>query len=188
MKKKKSLSIVVVIVLAIVVLAGAAYLLLVRKGSGPIAVPLDELRTEGEYRFKGLEWGTALTDVQEALPYKLTKNESIGSSGEYIEYSTDVSFELGGSTAAAVFEFQGDSLNLVKFDFHPGEDYEEWFDARVQELTGLYGEADDEMESSFERFSSKGYMWFAEETILQIMLITGGDGEPFAMLGVGKRP
>lgn len=188
MKKKKYMLIVVVIVLAIIVLAGAAYFLLARKGSGPIAVPLDELRTEGEYRFKGLEWGTALTDVQEALPYKLTENQPKESSGEYIEYSTDVSFELGGSTAAAVFEFQGDSLNMVKFDFHLGEDYEEWFDAQVQELRGLYGEADDEMESSFDRFSGKGYMWLTEETVLQIMLITGGDGKPFAMLGVGKRP
>lgn len=187
MKKKTSLLMAAVIVLVIVVLAVVAYFMLARKESGPKAVPLDELSTEGEYRFGGLAWGASLEDVKKALPYELTEGMKWEADGEYIEYNADTPFELGGRNATAAFEFHEGGLSTVKFNFHLGEDYEEWLTEQVQTLTSLYGEETDKMENSSDSYASKGYRWDTEDTSLQIILMTGEAIKPSGMICVGVK-
>ena len=187
MKKKTSLLMAAVIVLVIVVLVVAAYFMLARKQSGPKAVPLDELSADGEYQFGELAWGASLEDVKKALPYELTEGMKWEADGEYIEYNADTPFELGGRSATAAFEFHDGGLSTVKFSFHLGEDYEEWLAEQVQALTSLYGQETDKMENSSDGFASKGYRWDAEDTSLQIILMTGDKIKPSGTIVVGVK-
>ena len=187
MKKKTSLLMATVIVLVIVVLAFAAYFMLARKESGPKAVPLDELSADGEYQFGELAWGASLEDVKKALPYELTEGMKWEADGEYVEYNADTSFELGDHSATTAFEFHEGGLSMVKFSFHLGEDYEEWLAEQVQALTSLYGQETDKMENSSDGFASKGYRWDAEDTSLQIILMTGDKIKPSGTIVVGAK-
>lgn len=185
MKKKRMFLLSAGVLLAIAILAIAWYFLPAGRGGagGSVAVPLDGLFMDGEYRFCGLEWGASLQDVGSALPYKLLKSQS--GQGGPSAYIADASFELGGSPAASVYEFREGGLTMVRFDFHLGEDYEKWFEAQVQELASLYGQETDRMEGSSGAFASRGYRWDTEKTTLQIVLMTGDKINPSGMLGIG---
>lgn len=134
---------------------------------------LDELKNGDAFQYSKIEWGLSADEVTKLLPYDIEKDDSRGTAPDgYDFYKSKNQFTLDNQKGTASFEFQNGQLYIVKFDFTLDENYEKWFNTQVEALTKLYGEGE-KNESENDIFTSIGYKWEEENTVLNAILITG---------------
>ena len=195
-KKKHFTGFILAVAIALGVLAVGCIFLFVRRGKhSNVEIPLNRLSEDGEYKFEGLEWGISPEDAARHLPYAIEldeyRNDYEGPAGTTF-YKAEDGLVLNGQSAVVTFEFQDSELAIVKFDFHFHQDeeqgYEQWFETVSAEMLRLYGEESRSFENANDRFQSKGYIWETEQTMLQIVWMTGESIYPGIMIGVGRKP
>ena len=192
--KKRFTGFILVAVIALVVLVAICIYLFMERGKHSDAeIPLERLSEGGEYRFEGLEWGISAEEAAKQLSFEIEldeyKNAYEGAVGTTF-YKAEHSFALDGQSAIATLEFQDGALAIVKFDFdfHEEQNYEQWFEALVEEMLRLYGEESRKLENANDQLQSIVYIWETEQTMLQITLMTGDSIYPGALVGVGRKP
>lgn len=118
---------------------------------------LEELRNEnGDFQYKDIPFGSSSEEVLGQIPAELEKTEAIDSAA--VSYYTKEKFEFYGCDATLFLEFDEDKLDAVQVHF-PVEKGEEQFQEILDELTGLYGEADEVTGGEGELFTSEIYLW-----------------------------
>lgn len=118
---------------------------------------LEELRNEnGDFQYKDIPFGSSSEEVLGQIPAELEKMEAIDSAA--VSYHTKEKFEFYGCDATLFLEFDEDKLNAVQVHF-PVKEGEGQFQEIRDELTGLYGEADEVTGGEGELFTSETYLW-----------------------------
>ena len=118
---------------------------------------LEELRNEnGDFQYKDIPFGSSSEEVLGQIPAELEKMEAIDSAA--VNYYTKEKFEFYGCDATLFLEFDEDKLDAVQVHFQVKEG-EGQFQEILDELTGLYGEADEVTDEGGELFTSDIYLW-----------------------------
>lgn len=118
---------------------------------------LEELRNEnGDFQYKDIPFGSSSEEVLGQIPAELEKMEAIDSAA--VSYYTKEKFEFYGCDATLFLEFDEDKLDAVQVHF-PVKEGDGKFQEILDELTGLYGEADEVMGGEGELFTSEIYLW-----------------------------
>ncbi len=132
---------------------------------------LEELRNEnGDFQYKDIPFGSSSEEVLGQIPAELEKMEAIDSAA--VSYYTKEKFEFYGCDATLFLEFDEDKLDAVQVHF-PVKEGEGQFQEILDELTGLYGEADEVTDEGGELFTSEIYLWGKDTDAarLQAMLL-----------------
>lgn len=132
---------------------------------------LEELRNEnGDFQYKDIPFGSSSEEVLGEIPVELEKMEAIDSAA--VSYYTKEKFEFYGCDATLFLEFDEDKLDAVQVHFQVKEG-EGQFQEILDELTGLYGEADEVTDEGGELFTSEIYLWGkdTDDARLQAMLL-----------------
>lgn len=132
---------------------------------------LEELRNEnGDFQYKDIPFGSSSEEVLGQIPAELEKMEAIDSAA--VSYYTKEKFEFYGCDATLFLEFDEDKLDAVQVHFQVKEG-EGQFQEILDELTGLYGEADEVTDEGGELFTSEIYLWGKDTDAarLQAMLL-----------------
>ncbi|MBE5869444.1 MAG: hypothetical protein E7293_10915 [Lachnospiraceae bacterium] len=153
---------------------------------------LESLQSDGEYQFGNIEWRLSLPWVNDKLPYHLAQDTTKGQPDKkkftynINYYKTKNRYVLDGQAAKATFEFVAGSLEVIKFNFHLDDDYQQWFEDQVAKLQQLYGAESDKIETFSQELNIKtiGYRWDTDRTTLQFLLTTGDTIHPSATLGL----
>ncbi len=186
--KKKSIIIVSVLVSLVIALFLSKYIFREEDVVETPVLTMAQLKTDGEYRYCGTPWLISQKELNDYIPYKIVRDqEKVSSTTGRVFYRSKYPVSLDGYSTKACFEFLSDHLNTVQFHFHLGDDYELWYEKRVEELKTLYGEETDTLDNASEECVFKGYKWETENTTLQIILVTGDSIKPTVMIGVGDR-
>ena len=118
---------------------------------------LEELRNEnGDFQYKDIPFGSSSEEVLGQVPAELEKTEAIDSAA--VSYYTKEKFEFYGCEATLFLEFDADKLDAVQVHF-PVKEGDGQFQEILDELTGLYGEADEVTGGEGELFTSEIYLW-----------------------------
>lgn len=155
-----------------------------------IELSLGDLKSNGEYQYIGIAWGASVAQVNEALPYALEEDSSRTppASTGYTFYKTQNSYTLGGQNTVASVQFHNGTLQVIQFAFHVGQNYQQWFESQVAELSRLYGAHSDKAENASDMFESTVYTWSTDNSMLQIVLLTGKNVAPTVTISVGAKP
>lgn len=132
---------------------------------------LEELRNEnGDFQYKDIPFGSSSEEVLGQVPAELEKTEAIDSAA--VSYYTKEKFEFYGCEATLFLEFDADKLDAVQVHF-PVKEGDGKFQEILDELTGLYGEADEVTGGEGELFMSEIYLWGKDTDAarLQAMLL-----------------
>ena len=97
------------------------------------------------YQYPGLPWASSQEDTAKVIPME-EKGDSYG--GGQIVYPARQQFTLDGQTASGEAEFFKDKLGSLEFKFVLGSDDSEWYEARVEDLTKLYGDPEERSETA----------------------------------------
>lgn len=185
--KNKTLKIIISIIIILLLLLAIIFVLKNRSYDDAV-LSLDSFKSNSEYQYSEIEWGSSANQVSKHLPYSLEKDTSKTPLPDNVAfYKSKNRYLLDEQSSFASFEFYNDKLTIVKFDFHLGENYNQWFENQVEKLTQLYGPESDKMESSSGQLKSIGYKWETDHTMLQLILMTGDTIKPTATLGVGTK-
>lgn len=188
MKNKYKLFLIILIPLIVLALVFTIYFLTQEKNYNNSTLRLEQFKQSVEYQFDEITWNMSTKEVSGLLPYPLLKDTQKAPALADITYYKSKNFYiLDGQRAVASFEFHSDKLKILKFDFFLDENYEEWFEKQVTELTQLYGPQSDKMENASEQFNSIGYKWQTDKTMLQIILLKGSNIHPSVTIGIGIR-
>lgn len=184
---KKRIFTTIIILIVVFLLAFVLYFFVFAKDNSDRVLSLDALKYNGEYQYTELEWGSSLSQVKRKLPFSITDFTEIEPYDEhYSTYRLENLFTLDGSSSVATLEFYDGKLQRISFSFQLNDNYMEWFDEQVAELTDLYGAETDKMENTFGQFHSIGYKWNTDASTLQIILVEG-DVKPTVQIGVSVR-
>ncbi len=186
---KKRFTRVIPIVITAAVAVAAFFLLAVRekKAGDDTSLSLAQFTYDGEYGYEDLEWGMSEDEVVKRLPYAIERDKEM-SSDEWTVYKSVSAVMLNGQGATATFEFEDGGLAMAQLNFYLGNDYQQWYDTLSEEMLQKYGEESRRLENTNGQFSSWGYSWDSEETMLQIVLMTGDSIKPAGSVAVGRRP
>lgn len=139
MMKKK-----LIIVVAVIVVIAAAVFIYFDLAGRSIPMQLSELNHNGQYQYLDIPFGSAYSEVEPAFPSPLeTDPLRVPAPEEYAFYVSKQPFSLAGYKADASVEFHHEGLETIAFSFKIGDGCKAWFDARIAELTELYGEPTD---------------------------------------------
>lgn len=160
-------------------------------GSEPknIELSLEDLRSDGEYRFCEIMWDQPEEAVDSAMADGIRKDPNV-TPPEYTGYVYCLSknaYTLDGISDIASVQFYKGGLETIQFSFPMGEKYQQWFDKQVSELTRLYGTHSKKTENELEHLNSTVYTWETDHSILRIALLTGENRRPSVVLSVGKK-
>lgn len=185
---KKRVTRVIPIVITAVVAVAAFFLLAVRekKTGDDTALSLAQFTYDGEYGYENLEWGMSEAEVVKRLPFAVEKDEEMSSDG-WTVYKSVNAVMLNGQGARATFEFEDGGLTMAQLNFYLGSDYQQWYDTLSEEMLQKYGEESRRLENTNGQFSSWGYSWDSEGTMLQIVLLTGESIDPSGSVAVGRK-
>ena len=115
------------------------------------------------YQYPGLPWASSQEDTAKVIPME-EKGDSYG--GGQIVYPARQQFTLDGQTASGEAEFFKDKLGSLEFKFVLGSDDSEWYEARVEDLTKLYGDPEERSETAVG--NGEKYTWCKGDTQLQL--------------------
>lgn len=179
------------ILLLFIIVVGTCVFTSSKNKSDVIMLSLADFKTStGEYQYDGILWNESLPDVIKNLNFNIESAEIGSTVLDEVDItfftSVDVIFELGDQHATSTLEFHDNVIEIIKFDFHLDDDYQEWFDTQVLLLKEMNGEASETINNSNEFYTTTGYKWIYEDTVLQIILLTGSDINPSATIGVAK--
>lgn len=138
--------------------------------------PLEELRNEdGGFQYKDIPFGSSSEEVLSQIPAEFEKMEAEDSLA--VSYYTKETLEFYGSSASLWVNFDDDKLESVSVQIDL-KDNEEAFQKILDELTGLYGEADEVRNGENDMFTSEIYLWGkdTDSSRLQADLIQTGSG------------
>lgn len=138
--------------------------------------PLEELQNEnGDFQYKDLPFGSPSEEVLSQIPAEFEKMEAEDSLA--VSYYTKETFEFYGCSASLWVNFDDDKLESVSVQLDL-KDNGETFQKILDELTGLYGEADEVSGGENDIFTSEIYLWGKEtdSTRLQADLTQSGSG------------
>lgn len=126
--------------------------------------------SDGEYKFKDIEWTSSLDEVKAALSYDFEAVET-PHENEWLYHSKN-KFQLSGYSAPMELLFKEDGLFSVEFNFALNDNYEEWFDAQVKRLVQLYGEESEHVKNVLDNsLQNRGYRWDTDKTSLMIIVL-----------------
>lgn len=149
---------------------------------------LNDFKKEQEYQFRGLNWGSSYDELKETFLYTLVEDDVKASAPEeYDFYICKHLFVLDGEKAAPEFEFYNDELKIVRLAFKFDERYKKWYEARVEQLVDLYGEANRRTEPELGQDGSEILIWETENTMLQLNLHINKDNTASVIFAVGKK-
>ncbi|MBR7122684.1 MAG: hypothetical protein IKC95_04445 [Oscillospiraceae bacterium] len=183
MKKKN-----IIIILAVLI-AVALLLLFTGNNVEDIDLSLGDLKSNGEYQYSGIAWGASVAQVNEALPYALEQDSSRTPpiSTGYTFYKSQNAYTLDGQSTVASVQFHDGTLQVIQFAFHVGQNYQQWFESQVAELSRLYGAHTDKVENASDIYESTVYTWSTDNSMLQIVLLTGKYINPTVTISVGMK-
>lgn len=186
MKKKIVAPIIVVIFVLLIALIFSLFI--VKKDNSDRVLSLDALTYNGEYHYTELEWGSSLSQVKRKLPFSITEFTEIKPYDEhYSTYKSESLFTLDGASSAATFEFYDGKLQMISFAFQLDDNYMEWFDGQVAELTGLYGAETKKIDNSSDKTDMIGYAWNTDTSTLQTFLLAS-DTRATVDISISLRP
>ncbi len=110
------------------------------------------------YQYPGLLWGSSQEDTAKVIPME-EEGDSYG--GGQIVYPAGQQFTLDGQTASGEVEFFKDKLGSLVFDFVFKPEDNAWYEARLEELTKLYGEPD--LRTDHKIGTGETYRWTSED-------------------------
>lgn len=176
-------------ILATLIVAALAYFLIDGNSAKNIDLSLAELKSDGEYRFYGIDWDLPADAVDGAMAdgIQIDPNLKPPEYTGYVYYVSKNPYTLDGVTDIASVQFYKGGLEIVQFSFPMGENNQQWFEKQVAELTGLYGEHTRKTENELEHLNSTVYTWETDNSILRIALLTGEKRRPSVILSVGKK-
>lgn len=188
--KKKSIVIIILTVLIAVALMLALYFVFAGNSVDNIELSLENFKNNGEYQYGEIGWGSSVAQVNEALPYDLEEDTSRTppASTGYVFYKSKNTYTLDGQSTVASVEFHDGTLQVIQFAFHVGQNYQQWFESQVAELSRLYGAHSDKAENASDMFESTIYTWSTDNSMLQIVLLTGKNVVPTVTISVGAKP
>ena len=187
--KKKSLIIVLTVLIAVALML-ALYFVFAGNSVDSIELSLEDFKSNGEYQYSEIAWGASVAQVNEALPYALEEEDSSRTppaSTGYTFYKSKNAYTLDGQSTVASVQFHDDALQVIQFAFHAGQNYQQWFESQVAELTRLYGAHSDKAENASDMFESTLYTWSTDNSMLQIVLLTGKNVAPTVTISVGAK-
>lgn len=149
-------------------------------------VRLEELQNEnGEFQYKDIPFGSSSEEVLGQISAELEKMEAIDSSA--VSYYTKEKFEFYGCDATLFLEFDEDKLDGVQIQFALKEG-EKQFQQILEELTALYGEADEVKGQEGEPFTSEIYLWGKDTDAARLQAdLLKGKSDVSASVGVFAR-
>lgn len=188
--KKKSIIIIILTVLIAVAVMLALYFVFAGSRVDSIELLLENFKSNGEYQYDGIAWGASVAQVNEALSYALEEDSTRTppASTGYVFYKSKNAYILDGKNTVASVEFHDGTLQVIQFAFHVGQNYQQWFESQVAELSRLYGAHSDKAENASDMFESTIYTWATDNSMLQIVLLTGKNIEPTVTISVGAKP
>lgn len=187
--KKKSMIIILAVLIAVVWML-ALYFFFAGSSVDSIDLSLEDFRSNGVYQYSGIAWGASVAQVNEALPYALEADSSRTppASTGYAFYTSKNAYTLDGQSTTASLQFHDGTLQVIQFAFHVGQNYQQWFESQVAELSRLYGAHNDKAENASDIFESTVYTWSTDNSMLQIVLLTGKNIAPTVVISVGAKP
>ena len=181
---KKNMILIAPILLVIIVIISVRFF----DNSKVTELSLESLKSGDEYCYEDLKWGMSKADVKKIISYKLQIDTSRRPFPDgVIYYKANTIFVLDDQNASVTYAFQNDKLEIIKFNFHLNEDYMQWFEKQVNQLTKFYGSESQKMENVSDQYQSIGYKWETENTTLQLIMMTGSTINPSAVIGIGIR-
>ncbi len=186
--KKKSIIIILTVLIAVALML-ALYFVFAGNNVENIELSLEDFKSNGEYQYSGIAWEASVAQVNEALPYALEEDNSRTppTSTGYTFYKSKNAYTLDGQSTVASVQFHDDALQVIQFAFHAGQNYQQWFESQVAELTRLYGAHSDKAENASDVYESTVYTWSTDNSMLQIVLLTGKNVEPTVTISVGAK-
>ncbi len=152
---------------------------------------LQQLYKDGEFQFGDFKWGMSVEEVNAQMPYLLESFTESYTNRKIIEYTPQNTYVMDGKKCKSFFQFEEEKLTMIQHSFRVDEDYEEWFEMLIEQLTLLYGKESGKTELFGEenKINSIGYRWDTSETTLQIVLITGNTAShhPSIIISVAKK-
>lgn len=106
---------------------------------------LEELKKDGEFVFPALKWGQEYLNLTYQWPYEIIaapRTKLLERGVSYVSPGTRI---LDGLSGDVYLDLGNGALERVCIGFSP-EDPQGWYDARLRELTELYGEAGETVE------------------------------------------
>lgn len=184
---------IVFVILAVLIVAAlllTLFFLFTDNNVKDIELSMGDFLNNGEYQYDGIAWGASVAQVNEALPYALEEDSSRTppASTGYVFYKSKNTYTLDGQSTVASVEFHDGTLQVIQFAFHVGQDYQQWFESQVAELSRLYGAHSDKAENASDMFESTIYTWSTDNSMLQIVLLTGKNVVPTVTISVGAKP
>lgn len=182
--KKQKILILILIICAVGIVSGSIFWGLSKASKGSSALYEQFMNEENsKFQYMNIEWNSSVDIVQKNLPFDINE-VNIGSETSAV-YQSKETFDFEGNSGIASFEFTDGKLKTVKFDFsHLQDDYKKWFDNQYEKLTKIYGKETKSQIGGGELFDSQIYTWEKDDTILQLILLTGDSINPAATLGV----
>lgn len=186
--KKKSIIIILTVLIAVALML-ALYFVFAGNSVDSIELSLEDFKSNGEYQYSGIAWGASVAQVNEALPYALEEDSSRTppASTGYAFYKSKNAYTLDGQSTVASVQFRDDALQVIQFAFHAGQNYQQWFESQVAELSRLYGAHTDKAENASDIYESTVYTWSTDNSMLQIVLLTGKNVAPTVTISVGAK-
>ena len=177
------------IILAILIAIAVAFFLINGNSAKNIDLSLADLKSDGEYRFYGIDWDLSADEVDSVMADGIQKDTNVvpPEYTGYVYYVSKNPYTLDGVSDIASVQFYKGGLEIVQFSFPMGENYQQWFETQVAELTRLYGEHSEKTENELEYTNSTVYTWETDNSILRIALLTGEKRRPSVVLSVGKK-
>lgn len=185
MKKK-----IVLIILAVLIVAAMLLTLyFVFAGDKCVELSLGDFKSNGEYQYHEIAWGSSPDQVKEALSDTLEEDavRKPPASTGYIFYKTKTEYRLDGISTNASVQFHDGALETFQFSFRFEQNHQVWFDNQVAELTSLYGAPTEKKENASDMFESTLYEWSTDNSTLQIVLLTGKYINPTVTISVGMK-
>lgn len=184
MEKKK-----LFIILGVLIAVALAFFLIDGNRAKNIDLSLAELKSDGEYRFYEIDWDLSADEVDSAMAdgIQIDPNLKPPEYTGYVYYVSKNPYTLDGVSDTASVQFYKGGLETVQFSFPMGEEYQQWFEKQVAELTRLYGPHSEKTENELEHLNSTVYTWETDNSILRIALLTGENRRPSVILSVGKK-
>lgn len=138
---------------------------------------------ENKFQYMDINWNSSVDEVQKKLPFEIEEVD-IGSETSIL-YQSKETFDFDGNNGIANLEFIDDQLKTIKFEFSNLQDnYEDWFDTQYQALVKLYGKETEKKENESDLFDSQVYTWKKDDTVMQLILLTGDSINPAATFGI----